>query len=260
MKVTLITHTPDPEKIIASAARLCYSDSHIDELLEGMDAKKAAGLVERLAQMGHESPIEHITFTFGIEGVSRSLMAQMTRHRIASFSVQSQRYVKMNRFEYITPPEIAKRPEALAIFERTMQADIEAYRALADILERDYKKEYLAQGITEKRAASMAEKRAIEDARFVLPNAAGTQIIATFNARSLYHFFEVRCCARAQWEIKLVADEMLRLCSAVAPTVFQHAGPPCVYGECNQGSMTCGHPDAVRAAYRSMKAETRADV
>lgn len=258
MKVTLITHTPDPERIIASAARLCYSDSAIEDLLNGMDSEKAADLVERLAQMGHESPIEHISFTFGIEGVSRSLLSQITRHRIASFSVQSQRYVKADKFSYVIPPEIAKRANALDIYNNAMKNAINAYNKLADILEQDYFAENIESGADEKSAKSKAEKKAIEDARFVLPNSSDTQMVATFNARSLLNFFKLRCCARAQWEIKGVADEMLRICTEVAPTVFKNAGPACVRGACDQGRMTCGRPNEVRAFYKELKAEAKA--
>ena len=140
--------------------------------------------------MGHESPIEHISFTFGIEGVSRSLLAQFTRHRIASYSVKSQRYVKEGEFEFITPPEIENSPEAKKLFLEAMQDDVEKYNKLSDILYKKHYDDFIKQGIDEKKAGNMAEKKAIEDARYVLPNACETKMIVTFNARSLYNFFE----------------------------------------------------------------------
>ena len=111
-KVTLLAHTPNPEHTVASAAKLCYSPSTIDGIREGLTDEKAASFVEMLAEIGHESPIEHASFTFGIEGVSRALLAQITRHRIASYSVKSQRYVKEGMFEFITPPEIEQNEKA----------------------------------------------------------------------------------------------------------------------------------------------------
>lgn len=254
MKVTLIAHTPDPEKTVAAAAKLCYSPCGIDELLCGLDDEKAADFVERLAGMGHESPIEHVVFTFGIEGVSRALLAQLTRHRIASFSVQSQRYVRNRDFSYVIPPEIAASPQAAEIFEKAMEGALLAYNNLADILKQKHLAEYLAAGADEKTAAKKAEKSAIEDARFVLPNASETKIIATFNARSLMNFFRLRCCIRAQWEIHALADEMLRLCVAAAPTLFKSAGPSCAYGVCGEGEMSCGRASEIREKYRKLKA------
>lgn len=257
MKVTLIAHTPDPEKIVASAAKLCYSDTGLDTMMEGLDEEKAAGFVEMLASIGHESPIEHVSFTFGIEGVSRTLLAQITRHRIASFSVQSQRYVKKSEFVYITPPEIEADPEALALFEKSMNDALDSYNALADILEKKHYESFTAAGMSEKAARSKAEKKAIEDARFVLPNACETKMAVTMNARSLINFFRLRCCCRAQWEIKAVADEMLRLCCTVAPSIFRLAGPSCVKdGRCPEGKMTCGKFAEVTEGYRKMREET----
>lgn len=254
MKVTLIAHTPDPEKIVASAAKLCYSDTGLDTMLEGLDEKKATEFVEMLASIGHESPIEHVSFTFGIEGVSRTLLAQITRHRIASFSVQSQRYVKKSDFVYITPPEIAEDENAKAIFEKSMNDALDTYNALADMLEKKHFETFMAAGMSEKAAHSKAEKKAIEDARFVLPNACETKMAVTMNARSLINFFRLRCCNRAQWEIKAVADEMLRLCCEVAPSIFKNAGPSCVKeGKCPEGKMTCGKFAEVTEYYKNMK-------
>ncbi len=240
MNVELLQHTPEPEKIIAAAAKLCYSSSGIDGILDGLDKEKTEKFLNRLMSLGHESPIEHITFTFGIEGVSRSLLAQFTRHRIASYSVKSQRYVKEGQFEFITPPEIANIPEAKDAFLNAMADDVEAYNKLADILFEKHFNDMLSEGMDEKKAKTAAEKKAIEDARYVLPNACETKMIVTMNARSLMNFFHHRCCERAQWEIRDLACEMLRLVKGVAPTLFAKAGPSCVAGPCPEGTMTCG--------------------
>lgn len=240
MNVELLQHTPEPEKIIAAAAKLCYSSSGIDGILDGLNKEKTEKFLNRLMSMGHESPVEHITFTFGIEGVSRSLLAQFTRHRIASYSVKSQRYVKEGQFEFITPPEIANIPEAKEIFLKAMSDDVAAYNKLADILFDKHYNDMLSQGVEEKKAKTAAEKKAIEDARYILPNACETKMIVTMNARSLMNFFHHRCCERAQWEIRDLACEMLRLVKGVAPTLFAKSGPSCVSGPCPEGAMTCG--------------------
>ena len=254
-KVTLLTHTPDPERYIAAAAKLCYSASGVDTLLDKLTDEKAAEFVEMLASMGHESPIEHVSFTFGIEGVSRSLLAQITRHRIASFSVQSQRYVREKQFSFVTPPEIEKDPETLAIYNQAMQNAIQSYDALADRLKERHTAELMAEGMEEKAARRQAEKMAIEDARFVLPNAADTNMIMTMNARELLHFFRHRCCQRAQWEIRELADEMLRLGNEGAPALFARSGPPCVSGACPEGSMSCGRAAEMRKKYAFLKGD-----
>ena len=251
--VILIAHTPNPEHTVASAAKLCYSASTIDDLRDNLTDEKAASFVEMLSEIGHESPIEHASFTFGIEGVSRALLAQITRHRIASYSVKSQRYVAEKCFEYIVPPEIEGNEEAKKIYIEAMEDDNRRYNQLADILKEKHIKEFLAEGKDEKTAARLAEKKAIEDARFVLPNACETKMIVTMNARSLLNFFRHRCCNRAQWEIREVADKMLALVSEVAPELFKKAGPPCLVGGCPEGKMTCGKAKEVRAKYEEMK-------
>ena len=203
--------------------------------------------------MGHESPTEHASFTFAIEGVSRALLAQITRHRIASFSVQSQRYVKMDDFHYVTPPAIANDARAAEIYERAMRRDAEDYEQLSALLADKYRTENLAAGDDEKTAARKAEKRAIEDARFVLPNACETKMIVTMNARELQNFFRLRCCNRAQWEIKALADEMLWLCCQTAPALFVSSGPPCACGSCTEGKMSCGKAAQMREFYKKLK-------
>ena len=252
-KVTLLTYTPDPEITIASAAKLCYSPASIDTVREGLDEQKAAEFVDMLSSLGHESPTEHAYFTFGIEGVSRALLAQITRHRIASFSVQSQRYVTEKQFGYVLPPEIENCPEALEIFREAMKRDQEDYDKITAVLKEKHLKDMLSQGIEEKAANRMAEKKAIEDARFVLPNACETKMIVTMNTRSLMNFFHHRCCSRAQWEIRDVANQMLSLVYGVAPQLFKKAGPPCVSGPCPEGKMSCGKAKEMKEITEKIK-------
>ncbi len=220
LKVTLLAHTPDADKMVAAAAKLCYARSDVDTLLDNLTVDKVESFIERLADLGHESPIEHASYTFAVEGVSRALLAQLTRHRIASYSVQSQRYVDKSDFDYVIPPSIAARKETRIAFERFMEAANTYYTCL-----------------------SSYDDIPAEDARYVLPNACDTRIIFTMNARSLHNFFRLRCCNRAQWEIRAMADEMLRLCREVSPVLFRRAGASCaVTGKCSEGAMCCGEP------------------
>ncbi|MDO4563296.1 MAG: FAD-dependent thymidylate synthase [Clostridia bacterium] len=253
MKVELICHTPEPEKVVAAAAKLCYSKSPASGIMQNLDEEKTRSFIKMLMSMGHASPIEHVSFTFSIEGVSRSLLAQITRHRIASYSVKSQRYVAEDGFEFVIPPKIEETKEAKAIFLRAMERDREDYIALSKLLERKHLDMMLAAGMGEAEAKIAAQKRAIEDARYVLPNACETKMVVTMNARSLENFFSLRCCERAQWEIRRLADEMLRLVKAVAPTLFAASGPPCVSGPCPEGKMSCGKAEQKRNEYRGDK-------
>lgn len=249
MKVELITYTPDADKLVAAAAKLCYAKSDIDTLMDKLTPDRVESFLKLLGDLGHESPIEHASFTFGIEGVSRTLLAQLTRHRIASFSVQSQRYVEKTGFEYITPPEIAAIPEAKAIYDDMMVRDAEAYDALREILVKKHTETFILEGMSPDAAEKAAGKKANEDARFVLPNSCDTRIIMTMNTRSLYNFFRLRCCNRAQWEIRELATEMLRLCRTVAPLLFAAAGPACFKGGCSEGAMSCGKAKEVRERF-----------
>ncbi len=252
MLVKLLAYTPEPEKAVACAAKLCYSAADIDTLYEGLTEEKVSSFLDHLSAIGHESPIEHASFTFGIEGVSRSLLAQITRHRLASFSVQSQRYVRENAFSFVLPPEIEAVPEAKEEFLKAMEEDQRHYESLTSILAAKHKRELLAQGEEEKAAVRKAEKKAIEDARFVLPNACCTKMVCTMNARSLMNFFALRCCNRAQWEIRELATQMLREVKAVAPHLFQNAGPGCVRGACPEGSMSCGKAAEMREKFKAL--------
>ena len=229
--VQLLDYTPMPENLVAMAARLCYSGAQVRELSEKVAAADQTAFLERLMDMGHLSPVEHPSFTFGVEGVSRALLAQITRHRIASFSVQSQRYVGQSRkggLSYIMPPSI---------------------RALGEEAQEEYTRQMeTIQGWYEQWVERLGGKgeKANEDARFVLPNAAETKMMVTMNARELRHVFELRCCRRAQWEIRAMAWAMLGFCLAKAPALFADAGPGCIALQCPEGKMSCGKRMEVR--------------
>ncbi|MDZ7816317.1 MAG: FAD-dependent thymidylate synthase [Planctomycetota bacterium] len=227
-KVELLRHTPDPERVVASAAHLCYNSSGLAEIQKSMTDKQVERLIGHCVSMGHHSVLEHATFTYGVEGISRTMTHQLVRHRIASYSQQSQRYVEYDDVSFIVPPKIAGDERLLDKYKEVLREQEKAYRALVD------------SGI------------APEDARYVLPNATETKIAITMNARELLHFFTVRCCNRAQWEIRAVATEMLRLARKAAPTVFNGAGPSCLRGPCPEGKMTCGKAEEVREFFRNM--------
>lgn len=233
MKVKLLAYTPNPEKVVAAAAKLCYSKADIETIMDGLTDEKVTKFLNSLAERGHMSPFEHASFTFGIEDVSRCFLAQMSRHRIASFSVQSQRYVHDN-FGAVVPESIKENAGCNDIYKQTIEALYNIYDGLTETLQNQY--------ISDGMDAKAAEKKATEDARYILPNAACTKMIVTMNARELMHFFNLRCCNHAQWEIRAVADEMLRQVKKVAPTIFKNAGAPCVSGPCPEGKFSCGHP------------------
>lgn len=235
LKVQLIAHTPEPEKTCALAARTCYSAQDMEGLQQLVAQKDQGEFLRRIVSSGHLSVLEHASFTFSIEGVSRALLAQVTRHRIASFSVQSQRYVSLAEgFQYIIPDRIRDLgEEAVARFEAQM--------AQMHIWYQEWQ-ERLGKG-----------EGSNEDARFVLPNSCETHITMTMNARELLHFFSLRCCSRAQWEIRAMAREMLRLCKKAAPVIFESAGPGCVNGPCPEGAKSCGMSKEMREFFRNMK-------
>lgn len=227
LSVRLLAHTLEAENTIAMAARLCYSSATIDDLLEKTQEQDQSKFIEKLAHMEHLSPMEHATFTFGVEGVSRALLAQITRHRIASFSVQSQRYVNQTKegLNYIVPLSIERLgDEAIAEYHDQMQQMQSWYETWCEKLGTD--------------------KR--EDARFVLPNASETRMVVTMNTRELLHFFKLRCCERAQWEIRALAWTMWGQMIRLAPMLFGQAGPSCVSGNCSEGAMTCGKPKEIQ--------------
>ena len=219
MQVELLYHTPDPERAIATAARLCYAPVGASELMETMPPERIQSVLSTIMKSGHFSTLEHVSYTFAIDGVSRAMTHQLVRHRLASFNQQSQRYVKFkDGLNTIKPASIAENEEASALFDEAVDAAVEAYQKLLDA------------GVP------------AEDARYLLPNACETKIVVTMNIRELLHFFELRCFNRAQWEIREVACRMLELVRPTAPLIFAQAGPGCVKGACPEGKMTCGNP------------------
>lgn len=252
MKVRLITHTPDPERVIATAAKLCYSSSDIESLMEGLTPEKTEKFLNMLFELGHESPIEHVTFTFAIEGISRACSHQLVRHRIASYSQKSQRYVDETQFDYVIPESIKNNAAARDVYDTLMSSIQLGYETIRKLLIKDF----VEDGMDEK----AAEKKANEDTRMVLPNACQTSIIVTMNIRSLFNFFKLRCCNRAQWEIRELAIEMYKLCENVAPDIFRHTGPSCaVTGKCSEGKMTCGKAEEVRDRFENIRLSNALD-
>ena len=234
LKVLLLRHTPEPEAIIAMAAKLCYSPSDITSLKGKIEKKDQKKFVEKLVEMGHMTPIEHPSFTFAIEGISRACSHQLVRHRVASYSQQSQRYVSEETgFDYVIPPVIKQDKELKKAFVASMKEAQKSYNELVTKLNKN----------------GVKGEAANQDARFLLPNACETKIVVTMNARELMHFFRLRCCNRAQWEIREMAERMLKLAKKAAPVIFQKAGPGCLHAPCPEGSYTCGKIKDVRKKY-----------
>lgn len=250
LDVKLLRYTPDGEKLVASAAKLCYSPTGVGEIEESLDEGSISSFLKLLMDMGHESPIEHVSYSFGVQGVSRTLTHQLVRHRIGSYSQQSQRYVKLEQFEYIIPPHIANNERAREVFVKAMAADQKQYDELTAILFEEHFNKHMAEGLSEKKAKQKAEKKAIEDARYVFPNACETKIVFTMNARALLNFFKLRCCNRAQWEIRELAIKMLQEVRKVSPLLFENAGPTCLNGPCEERTMTCGKIAEVRDFFK----------
>ena len=220
MKIKILAHTPNPERVIALAGKLCYSSVGIDELNDKISDEQVEKFIKKLSDMEHMSPFEHASFTFAIEGISRNCSHQIVRHRLASFSQQSQRYVRM-KGEYVVPPYIYWHEELLLEFNHALENADKAYNKLVEGLMR----------------YGRTEKEAIEDARYILPSACTTKMEVTMNVRELLHFFKQRCCKRAQWEIREVAKEMLKQCKEVSPILFKNAGAPC--STCTEGELKC---------------------
>jgi thymidylate synthase (FAD) len=219
MDVRLLYHTPEPERAVAAAARLCYAPVGAAELLEHMTDEAVRKVLKIVITSGHTSTLEHASYTFAIDGVSRALTHQLVRHRLASYSQQSQRYVSYaDEPTFVVPPSVAADATARALFDDACALAFASYRAMLDA------------GVP------------AEDARYLLPNAMETKIVVTMNVRELLHFFELRCCKRAQWEIRELALEMLRLAEETAPYLFMDAGAACRRGPCSEGKMTCGDP------------------
>jgi thymidylate synthase (FAD) len=220
-------HTPEPDRLVALAARRCYSSRAAHDIEERLAPEEIARLLDFLRQRNHLSPFEHADFTFSADGISRALSHQLVRHRIASYSQESQRYVnymKTEQLPYVVPPSIAANPHAARIFAETVDKTLSAYREMVN--------------------AGVAP----EDARYVFPNAIETKLVFTMNARSLFNFFEQRCCIKAQWEIRILALEMLKAVRQVAPLIFKSAGAPCQF----EKSPYCRENDSECPMYKSM--------
>ena len=227
LRVTLLQHTPDPDRAVAIAGRLCYAPVSAADLKQEMGAEDVARLVRVLVRSGHHSALEHASFSFAVDGVSRALTHQLVRHRVASYNQQSQRYVSFGAGDsFVVPPSVAANAEAQRVFLDAMEHARVAYDRLVEL------------GLAEGRTRESVQ----EDARFVLPNAAETKIVVTMNAREVRHFFRVRCCNRAQWEIRALAWEMRSIVRELAPNLFEGSGPGCLHGSCPEGKMTCGRP------------------
>lgn len=231
MKVKILSHTPNLESVIAAAGKLCYSKVGVDGILEKSTKEDNERFVKMLADMGHESPLEHVSFTFAVEGISRACSHQLVRHRIASYSQQSQRYVNLDEtFEYITPPNILN-----SKIKKEYDLVATLINNYYEMFSRKLMDEYMESGMSKRDA----EKKAIEDARYILPNACETKLVFTMNIRTLLNFFEKRCCSRAQWEIRDLANEMLKQCREISPILFNNAGATCNKGYCKEGQMSC---------------------
>lgn len=231
MKVKLLSYTQNPEQVIATAAKLCYSGSNIEELFEAQSIDKIEKFIDMLSSLGHESPFEHVSFTFAIEGVSRITEQQLTRHRLASYSIQSGRYVNRDTASFYIPPEIKPGTFEYEVYTKAIEQSKKNYNDIVVVL----KQKFIQQGMKEKDA----EKKACENARGIFPNSLETKIIVTMNVRSLWNFFKHRCCNRAQEEIKALAKEMLKQCKEVAPLLFKYAGASCISGICPESKMQC---------------------
>ncbi len=228
MKVRLLAHTPEPEKVIALSARLCYSKANIEDLEKNFTDDKIKIFLQKIIDLGHESVLEHVSFTFGIEGISRACSHQLVRHRLASYSQQSQRYVNFNNIEYVIPDTIKNNRELCEKFKNFMEEISKFYKEMLD------------------------KNIPAEDARFILPNSCTTKIIVTMNLRELKHFFKLRCCNRSQWEIRKLAIEMLKILKNKIPILFSQMGPACLNGPCPEGIMSCGQIQEVREFFRSL--------
>lgn len=245
-KVRILEHTPNPERLISIGAKLCYSNSNIDDLEESLTEENVDKFITMLSNLGHESPLEHVSFTFAVEGVSRAFSHQLVRHRIASYSQQSQRYVKENQFEFIIPEGIREDEILSNLYIDKMERDQKIYDSFVMVLRNRYINEYSdlkdSEG-REKRIINEAEKYAIENARYVLPNACETKLIFTMNVRTLYNFLALRTCNRAQTEIREVAELMYWELVKVSPKLFYGKVAKCISeNKCPEGKMSCGKP------------------
>lgn len=258
MLVKLLSHTENPEKLIASAGKLCYSSSTIQDLLNKQTEEETERFINLLNSMGHQSPLEHVSFSFGVEGVSRITEIQLVRHRLASYSIQSGRYVKRDNPEYITPKLIKENELAQNYYEEMIKKNIEDYNQLFLILmlsQIGYSDEYIKSLSTDKKIETInefkknnkktyfrLEKIAIENARYGQFQSIGTKIIFTMNLRTLINFTRHRECSRAQDEIQELAKEVMKIFDEQFPILGKLLGASCRFGKCPEGSKCCGNP------------------
>jgi thymidylate synthase (FAD) len=226
LQVKLLDMSKDPLSLLYKAYRQCYSSGWAGDMMgEDINEERKEAFIREMMNFGHDSPLEHVKFTFAIKGVSRVLTHQLVRHRIASYSQQSQRYVDMENFKYVIPPSIAG--------DEVLQYE---FKKLMDQIQRSYS--ILLERFREK---GIVGEKAHEDARFIIPQAAETKIVVTMNCRELLHFFNQRCCNRAQWEIRALAKKMLEICRKELPSVFENGGAKCErLGYCPEGKLSCG--------------------
>lgn len=267
MRVELIAYTEMPYDVIADAAGVCYSQKDIHELIRSTTDTQKLNLIKKLEDSKHESPFEHVSFTFAISGISRACSHQLVRHRLASYSQRSQRYVNESGFGYVVPPEVKKNKQLLLYYDNCMDEISLNYEILKyNIARQKIRKYWIDNGVEideiPDNMVSIEEgikitnefkdenpvlfnkimKEAGEDARLILPNACETQLIMTMNVRSLWNFFNLRCCNRAQWEIRELAWKMRDILVSRYPYLFVHSGPDCLTGACKEGNKSCGHP------------------
>lgn len=254
-KVILLNHTPEPEKMITAAAKLCYSNSRPSELYDNLTDEQIEKFLDMIMKLGHGSILEHVVFNFAIEDISRVTEVQLVRHRTASPSIQSGRYVKRDP-HYIVPSEILDDPVAFEMYEFACQRSTQAYLDIVDRLEHIHVARALnidvAQAYTmssDERTLKLyekervkVEKKAIEDARYVTPQSLRTHGVYSIDLRNLIHFIQKRKCKRAQEEIRKVAQQMYDLIAPLLPTIIKYIGAPCELGSCPEGNMCCGEP------------------
>lgn len=258
LNVKLLSHTENPELVIATAGKLCYSPSTIEDLMEKQTDESVERFVNMLVGLGHESPLEHTSFTFGIEGISRIVEIQLVRHRIASYSIQSGRYVKRENPEFIKPERIKNNYVASDIFDEVARVSVKGYNDLFLVLMldlmgysnaevsimSDIEREEIVYKLYESdiKTYKKYEKLAIEDARYVHLQSIGVKVICTFNLRSLINFTRHRECRRAQREIQNLSKAMIKLIDDKFPLLGKILGAPCRFGTCPEGSYCCGQP------------------
>lgn len=226
MKVTLLSHTKDPEQVVAAAIRQCYASVGSKELKKKIDKETRERLIKQVIASGHTSTLEHASFTFGVEGVSRVTEIQLIRHRVGTaYSIQSGRYVKRGDAKFVVPTSVKNNKIIYKKYNKILKNVQDLYNEMIDA------------GIK------------AEDARYLQPQSLQTKIVVTFNARALLHFLELRCCKRAQWEVQTMANLMLSEVKKVAPIIFASAGATCFTQKiCWEGKMSCGLYEKIKGA------------